>query len=73
MQLDPQERLAPLDLRDPQENQAQKASEDCQDQWASKDLREQRDRKDHQDLLGLQVWPVCVEIQELKERRVIQV
>lgn len=69
VQLDLQERLAPLDLRDPQENQAQKASEDCQDQWVSKGLQEQLDRKDHQDLLGLQVWPDCVEILELKERR----
>lgn len=71
--MDLQERLAPSDLRDPQENQAQKASEDCQDQWVSKDLQEQLDRKDLQDLLGLQVWPVCVEIQALRERRATQV
>lgn len=62
-----------MDLRDPPENQAQKASEDCQDQWVSKDLQEQLDRKDHLDPLVLQVWLDCVEIQDPKERRATRV
>lgn len=60
-------------LRVYQENQEQKVSEDFLDQWASKDLQDLLDRKDHLDQSDLPVCLACVETPVLKERRDTQV